>query len=412
MEKLADRLSQYILKKSKKRVKYNLDQIKKVSDYIGNPSSFYKIIHVAGTNGKGSTANMIAKILETAGYKVGLFTSPHVLRWRERISINSKQISNKQARMLADFIFRSAEKQKLKLSFFEATTLIALQFFKEQKIDYAVIEVGLGGRLDATNIVNGKINVITNIDLDHTKILGKNQRSIAQEKAGIIKHNSIVITGATGDALFEIQKVCKQKNAKLFTLEKIARKRINNSFKIISEQIYLLQPKYLYADYQLDNMALAVLVSEKLGINKSFIEKGIYLAKNIGRFQVISKNPILLIDGAHNPAGISALLNSLSKFKFTRLIVVMGVMKDKDIDTMLKQMHCDIFIATSCSFDRALSSTDLFNKASLIFDEKTKTYNISDPKQAVSFAKSISNPQDLICVCGSLYLLGDTGLIS
>jgi dihydrofolate synthase/folylpolyglutamate synthase len=311
--------------------KKDLTNIKALCKRLNEPQNSYPSIHVAGTNGKGSTSHMIASVLQTAGYKVGLYTSPHLKDFRERIRVNGKPIDEAS---VIDFIKR----QKLfledqKLSFFELTVGMAFDFFAEQKIDIAVVEVGLGGRLDSTNIIKPLVSVITNIGLDHTQFLGETLKEIAFEKGGIIKKETPLVIGEFQEEVIEVfQDLAKAVNAPMF----IADQLIDDTFETD-----------LLGMYQLKNIKTAVqclLLLDQMGfeISNDLIKDGL---KNVsrntglqGRWQVLGENPKVICDTAHNREGLLIVMAQLNKEVFENLHIVLGVVNDKDLGNILSLM--------------------------------------------------------------------------
>jgi len=309
-----------------------LDNIQSLSANLGNPHRRFKSIHVAGTNGKGSSSHMMASILQEAGYKVGLYTSPHLKDFRERIKINGSPVDK---RFVINFIKNNKTFfEKYKLSFFEMTVGMAFQYFAWEKVDIAIIEVGLGGRLDSTNIITPEVSLITNIGLDHTDMLGDSLSKITREKAGIIKPEIPVVISERQEeiaALFE--SIAKQQNSKLIFAEKEIKKVYKTS---------------LLGNYQSKNVkgVMATLkVLRGFKVDKKHIEAGL---KNIventglmGRWQVLQHNPIVVCDTAHNSEGLSMVLEQIQQQKFDSLHIVLGLVKGKNLDSILPLFPCD-----------------------------------------------------------------------
>lgn len=369
-------------------IKLGLSNTRSLLRKLGNPHKGLRCIHVAGTNGKGSVCAMIASILIDAGFKVGMYTSPHLVRFNERITVDNRPIKDGDIARLAAQVKRYYGSQ----TFFEATTALAFLYFKEQDIDYLVLEVGLGGRLDATNVVDPLVSVITNISIEHTDYLGKDIKSIAYEKAGIIKKERPVVTAADGEALDVIKKTAKSKNAKLF-LAKTTDLETN-----------------LKGDFQKANAGIAVAVANilkdhyKIDINQKNIENGLKKAVWPGRFQFIENN--ILVDCAHNPGAIKVLRKELLNIikLYDKKILVIGILKDKDHKAILKMLVplFDKVIITRPSLYRALEpeiiAKDMPKKDLLIK---------KDVKEAVAYAKSIAKKDGLIVVTGSIYVVGE-----
>ncbi len=312
----------------KGKVAFNekLDNILKFSAHLKTPETKFKSIHVAGTNGKGSSSHMLASILQEAGYKVGLYTSPHLKDFRERISINGNTIGKKQ---VVSFIKKNRTfLQENSLSFFEMTVGMAFDFFAEKKVDIAVVEVGLGGRLDSTNIVTPEVSLITNIGMDHLDMLGDTLNKIASEKAGIIKANVPVVISEYQEEIAETFKsLAKSKNAKI----------------IFADQEILKDYKSaLLGNYQSKNIKGVIAVLKELKnfkVKKKHIKRGLKkVVKNtglLGRWQILNKKPMIVCDTAHNKEGLTYVIQQLEQQKFNQLHIVLGFIKDKDLGVIL-----------------------------------------------------------------------------
>ncbi|MGQ9643931.1 MAG: bifunctional folylpolyglutamate synthase/dihydrofolate synthase [Ignavibacterium sp.] len=393
-------------------IKLGLDNIRAFLDHIGNPEKSLKTFHIAGSNGKGSTSAFIASILIEAGYKVGLYTSPHFVRFNERIITNGKYIEDE---FVADFINKHNEYiDKHGLTFFEVTTAMAFDYFKTNKVDFAVIETGLGGRLDATNVLNPLACVITSISLEHTNILGDKISQIAYEKGEIIKPNSKVFIGKLSDeAEAVIEKKCNEVKTKLFRLEDYLIEK-NDVVELYTEEIELQDWEIpLKGKYQRYNAALAVLtVTKTLDIDKpSVVYDGI---KNViqntliqGRYEYIRKQPFILLDSAHNPDGLKVFLNEFrnEKNKYSKTLLLFSALKDKDIDLMIKQLKNNFnkYYITEINYERAEKLDDLKNR----FDKfNLKTETVTDKRKFISdFLNGDKN--NCLVVTGSMYLLGE-----
>lgn len=363
-----------------KGVTLSLDRIRALLAKLDDPQDSLKCIHVAGTNGKGSVCAMMDFILRERGFKTGRFTSPHLKSFNERIRVNNRLISNKDIGRLLKKIMPFVTNQ----TYFEVATALAFLYFKEKKVDFAVLEVGLGGRLDATNVVKPTISIITNVSYDHFYYLGNTLEKIAREKAGIIKNKIPVITGAEGAALKVIKKTAKQKNSKLILVKNEYKGKIN-----------------LDGNFQKENAAIAVRALNELNIiNNKDIKKGLKKVKWPGRFEF--RNGILF-DCAHNLAGTLNLVEELRNVKYRKLILVFGVMKDKDYSGMIKKLMplADYVVLTKPKIDRALDPKSIAKKINNSF------VIIEESKKALKFAKSIAGKKDLILVTGSIFLVGE-----
>ena len=417
----------YIYDLTKYGIKLGLENIKYLLFLLGDPHKKLKIIHIAGTNGKGSTCSLISSVLQSDGYKVGLYTSPHLVDFTERIKINSKQIDRKKVSELLERIKPYIEKVANTPSyghptFFEVITSMAFLYFFEEQIDFLVLETGLGGRLDATNICEPLISVITHVDYDHMDKLGNSLKEIAREKGGIIKSGGIVITSKQYDEAYnEIKKIANEKNSLIYSTGK----EIN--YKIVKSDIkgVIFDLKGIYHNYknlhtpllgrhQADNAATAITTVEALkikGINISekAIRDGLEKVKWTGRLEIIQNNPTLVLDGAHNPSGVKVVRDALKEiFSYHRLILVLAIFADKDYKKMIQILapNADLIIATKAKNPRAASPQTIAKEAAQYIDENKIIVTENIP-QAINCALSSSNKDDLICITGSLYTVGE-----
>jgi dihydrofolate synthase/folylpolyglutamate synthase len=418
-----------------------LERIEEFLESIGNPQDALKCIHVAGTKGKGSTCAFISYILRQAGYRVGLYTSPHLSDFRERIRILAQQSDTltNQAKCEFEGIISESELAQLleilkpkiedynknseygQLSFFEVYTSLAFVYFKEKKVDFAVLETGLGGRLDATNVVNPYVCAITPLSYEHTQKLGNTLREIAAEKAGIIKaqsvkckaQNLIVISAPQEkEAIEVIRNKCKKVDARLYEVERdITYQKTNNGFNI--KGIFGEYPNLeirLLGDHQLINAAVAIGAVEALrfyniNININAIRVGLYDTLWPGRCEIISRNPLLVLDGAQNVASTLALRQAIkANFKYKKLILVLGVSCDKDIKGICKELYdlLDTVILTRANNSRAAEPERLAE-----YFKAKETYITNNVEEAVTYAQRIARKEDLILVCGSLFVVGE-----
>ncbi len=404
-------------------IKLELDTILNILKCLNNPQKDYHLVHVAGTNGKGSTATYIASILEKAGFKTGLYTSPHLVDFNERISINGKQISNDQVVKAYEAV-RTADTGERKATFFEIATAMGFYHFSKQKVDFAVIETGMGGRFDATNVITPMVSVITNLSIEHTDYLGNTIKALAVEKGGIIKKNRPVVIGVSQPSgLGVIKQLAKEKSADLYVYKKDfwARKNPKQNtyryFGLKKRFNYLIKP--LPGDHQKDNLSLALaaceLIFEKLNktgkkynFNDTLVKEGLSIAKWPGRLEHIRQNPLVIIDGAHNLKAASVLGKYLlSTIKKTRLTLVIGILDDKPYEKMLKHLvSCaQHIIITKAKINRSLDPK-ILKEAAQKFTPCPITI-IEDVKEAVSHAIEASNTEDAICIAGSLYVAGE-----
>ena len=394
-------------------VKLGLDNIQAFLDKIGNPQNKLKCFHIAGSNGKGSTASFITSILIQAGYKVGLYTSPHFVKFNERIIVNGKYIPDQY---VADFLSKHEKYiDENKLTFFEVTTALAFEYFLAQKVDYAVIETGLGGRLDATNTISKPLAcIITAISLEHTNILGDKISLIAKEKGGIIKNNSKVFVGKLPkDADQVIEQICIEKKSKLIRLEDYLIEK-NGNVELYSEEINLEDWTIpLQGKFQRYNAALATLTVAKTLLldDPKVIYDGLKnVVKNSliqGRYEVVSDKPKIILDSAHNPAGMSVFLSEFlnEKNKYKETYLLFSALKDKDISSMVKIISntFDKVYVTDINYERKEEPENIIR----LFSENGVNAELVLDKK--NFLKQYLNKksEDCLVITGSMYLLGE-----
>lgn len=381
-----------------KAYKADLNNTLLLMQYLGNPEKKLKVIHVAGTNGKGSTSHMISSILQEEGYRVGLYTSPHLIDYKERIKISGIEISEKY---VVDFIKQHRSFFEMNhLSFFEMTVGLAFQYFVDNSVDYAVIETGLGGRLDSTNLVNPLVSVITNIGYDHMQLLGDTLPLIASEKAGIIKENVPVVIGEYQAEVFGVfENKASQLNSSLY-----------RAFDLVSEDFEC----DLKGDYQKKNIKTAVTAIEVLrniGLmvaNESVVLGLKHVVKNtglLGRYQIIQKQPKVIADTAHNAAGVELVVNQLLNEKYKKLHVVVGMVNDKDVTAVLKLLPENAkYYFTKPALERGLESELLAEKANLL---GLTGDCFKDVSEAYKVALMNAQHDDLIYVGGSTFVVAD-----
>ena len=403
-------------------IKLGLDRIKHICTKLDNPQRNYNIIHVGGTNGKGSVCQILNSILIKNGYNVGLYTSPHLQRFSERIIINGIEISKEDIISLVKKIKPIVEKM-IELNntptFFEIVTAIAFQYFSNKCVDYAIIEVGLGGRFDATNIVTPILTIITNVSLEHEDILGKKIENIALEKAGIIKKDVPIVTAAEDKALEKIKKYARKHNSKLYVVKKDSWKREslglngqNLSYRGLLKDYYV--KTNLIGIYEAENIALSIAAIEKLQMQGVFItdqsiNQGIKDIKIAGRMEIIGSKPIIILDGAHNVDAIFKLRDSIKKdLIYDKLILIIGILSDKNIKKMLDLIVpiSDVVIATKSSSNRAFSPNKIKHLIHDI-DCKKQILIFDNIKNSIEKAYFISKDKDLILIAGSLYTIGE-----
>ena len=369
---------------------------------LGNPQVKLKCIHVAGTNGKGSTTNYLRSILQEAGYKVGSFTSPHLVVHNDRIRINDENISDERLLEYANQYVDLWEEYDL--SMFEIDTLLSFLYFLDEEVDFAVYEVGMGGRLDATNEIQPLVSVITNIGYDHMSYLGNTLELIAGEKAGIVKEEiALFTTEQSLECLAVFQNICDERNSLLFKVEipNACFKDEEYHYEYLDYRVRLKT----YASYQISNSVLALAVIDylvKQGLvkaSKEDIEKGLAVGSWKGRFELVSEEPKIILDGAHNEAGIQALIDSIHNLE-KPIIVVFSALKDKEYHKMLLALQETVseLIITEFDFYRKALLEDL--------QEGLEVEGIRDYKNAINYAKNrVGN--GTIIITGSLYFISD-----
>ena len=376
--------------------KSDIGNIVTATKHLKNPHTEFKSIHIAGTNGKGSTAHMLASILQESGKKVGLYTSPHLKDFRERIRINGEMIAQKE---VVTFVKENQVFfEKMELSFFEFTVAMAFDYFAKQKVDIAIIETGLGGRLDSTNIINPELAIITNISLDHTNLLGDTIEKIATEKAGIIKNETPVIIGRRQKETTSIFKnITKEKNANLIYAS--------------PQKGYTSDLKGEYQKENINTVITAIKQLQKQGwaITEDDIEQGLLkIAANtqlLGRWQTLSSNPQIICDTAHNEDGIKEIANQLSTSKYEQLHIVFGTVDDKNLDIILPYLPKDAkYYFCNANIVRAMNAEDLEQKAAKY---QLKGSIFPSVKEALKCAKVNANPKDLIFVGGSTFVVAE-----
>ena len=376
--------------------KPGLSRIKNFLSFLGNPQSNLKFIHVGGTNGKGSTSHMLSSILQEYDKKVGLFTSPHMFDFRERIKVNSNKIEKKT---VIDFVEKNKNYFLSKRnSFFEISFAMAISYFKNQKVDYAVIEVGLGGRLDATNVIHPLLSVITNIGLDHIKFLGDKITSIANEKAGIIKKNVPVLIGEKNKEIDEIFiEKAKRKSSKIFFTEDFSSSDFDLNLK---------------TNYQRKNMSTAFAAIQILFGNKitnDIFKRGILNLKGNtllrGRWEKVMNKPLVIADVAHNEEGFKEVISEINRIKAHKKIFVLGFVKDKPIEKIIKLFPKEgIYFFSSPKISRALSSKNL----KLILKNTDINFEIFESiQEAYKRALNNASKEDFIFVGGSNFTVSE-----
>jgi len=403
---------------------YDLRRMEELLARLGNPHLNARSIHIAGTNGKGSTAAMVAAALTASGYTTGLYTSPHLNTLNERIRVNGELISDDELIALVERLKPEIElvDQKAtygRLTTFELLTALAFAYFELKGVDFQVLEVGMGGRLDATNVITPEVCIITSISFDHMDVLGNSLAEIAAEKAGIIKPGSIVVASPQLDEADRvIEDTCLNRGAELVRVGRdVTWRRLNFDF---NRQLFQVKGRLgsyklsipLLGHYQLDNAATAVAALEVLAgrgfsISRDGIINGLNQVSWPGRLQILSRHPLIVADGAHNPDSARKLRHSLEQcFNFNRAILVIGVSLDKDIAGIVPELFplFDKVIVTRSRHPRAMTPALL--KAEFVRHE-VETQVVEDVATALSQALALAGDRDLICVAGSLFVVGE-----
>lgn len=400
--------------------KPGLERIKNLMERLGNPQNHLKFVHVAGTNGKGSTSAFISNVLLCAGYSTGLYTSPHLERFNERIRLNGREIADEELTLYVErikkVIDRMTEDGLEHPSVFEAITALAFLYYYEKKCDVVVLEVGMGGRFDATNVISESlVSVITKIAMDHMEVLGDTLAKIAFEKAGIIKKDGVVVTYPQEDsALSTIESVCREKNAAVFYAvpEEFEKAELKPGLLCLKHPRYGNIETAVTGTHQVYNAAVALKTIEVLRdkgfhITDSQIIEGFKQTSWPGRFELLRRNPDFYIDGAHNPDGVRSFIDTFrSIYPDKKATIIFGVMKDKEYDTMLRELSAITkrFIAVSPDYPRALDKEKLVKNMAKYCNYVEYSDTI---EEAVEKALSSAGNGDVIAALGSLYYIGD-----
>ena len=403
---------------------FDLRRIEMLLERLGNPQETAKSIHVAGTKGKGSTAAMIASILTRAGYRVGLYTSPHLLSLAERIQIDGRPIDEDAFARLVEMMKPEVEAVNAsgalgELTTFELLTALAFAYFREREADYQVLEVGLGGRLDATNVVKPEVSVITSISFDHTDVLGDTLSQIATEKAGIIKSGSTVVCShQSAEAMAVIEGVCRERGVRLVRVGSDVTWR-QKSFSPDGQSFQLrgITGKYdlnlpLLGEHQLENAATAVAVMEVLAergakVSSESVATGLAQVHWPGRLQILQREPWVIVDGAHNADSARRLVKALKQyFAFDRTVLIFGASSDKNIAGMVAELASlpNAVIVTHSRHPRAIAPDKLVSEFAKVGIIPEVVENVA---VAVELALAKAKPTDLICATGSLFIVAE-----
>ncbi len=415
-----DNILKYLFSLHRHGIRPGLGPISALLSILGDPQNAYPSVHIGGTNGKGSTSAMFESAVREAGVTVGLYTSPHLVRFNERIRVNGALISDSDVIKAASIVKRACQGLGEDPTFFEFTTAMAFVYFREKRIDFAVLETGMGGRLDATNVVTPLVSVITNVGLDHMEYLGDSIRDIAREKAGIIKKNVPVVTACEDVvALREIKRESQKKGSPLYVLDKDFRTRDSSArpgrkdafdYIGIKKNITGLELN-LKGMHQRKNAACAlaaleIVSSAGIAVPEIAVRKGLKKTLWPARVEVLGKRPLLIIDAAHNPSGARTLKEALEGFKYRRLILVLGIMADKDIDGILKELapSADSVILTTPRTERAAGLDDLLER---LAPYNKKAMTVSSVARACGVALKEAGAGDAVCIAGSIFTAGE-----
>lgn len=391
-----------------------LDRMQRALALFNNPQNTFPAIHIAGTNGKGSTAAMLHCVLDRAGYSPALYTSPHLVSFTERIRIGGDQITENDVVAIAQEIWQETTAVDLSLTFFEFITVMAFIYFARQHSEIAVIEVGLGGRLDATNVITPLVSAITTIAKDHEAYLGPDELSIAGEKAGIIKPQVPVVIGkVTEEVASLLKKIAQERQAPGYSLGS------DFSFSLKDDRLFDYRGiKWKYFDlelgllgrYQRSNAAIALavleLIRERFPVSEGAVREGLRRVRWPGRFEVLFEHPTVILDGAHNPEGVKALVDELKVFRQgCRLKLLFATMADKEWELMLRSLakSVDEIVFTRVGMERSADPQNLEEKLSEPIPHRV----ITDSQQALRALIDDAEDEDVIIVAGSLYLLGE-----
>jgi dihydrofolate synthase/folylpolyglutamate synthase len=392
-----------------------LSTISEILKGLGNPHQTFSAIHIAGTNGKGSIASTLATILKIAGYRVGLYTSPHLIRFNERICVNGIPI-NDDAVVSTWEAVKAVHQGEREPTFFEFTTAMAFYEFQRQNVDIAVIETGMGGRMDATNVLSPSLSIVTNISMEHKTYLGNTISAIAGEKAGIIKPNTPVVTGVSQkDAKRVVKKIAAEKSAQLYMKGRDFRIRRSSNARFSyfgMDHRWNAMRVGLMGSHQVDNAALAlaaceILMRGEVSLTREQIQSGLIENRWPGRLEVISTEPFVILDGANNLMAARRLGRFLrDELGNRRITMVAGILDDKPYSSILKDLvrPCSRLIVTQPKIDRSLSPEKIVEAARPLISE---IEIVPDVAEAVRHALATSKPDEAVCIAGSLYVVGE-----
>ena len=406
--------------------KRGLEYVSHLLSLIGDPQDDFSSVHVTGTNGKGSTTNMVASILAEAGFRVGMFTSPHLSTFTERIQINGRQIPVADVLRLVDLIKPLCEEmdedpELRHPAFFEIITAMAFKYFSEEGIDFAVLEVGMGGRLDATNVVKSLVSIITNVSLEHTEVLGDTVLEIAEKKAGIVKEGGVLVTATRDDDVYALfEKICMAVGSRIFRVgtdikfERVSADYEGQRFKlkgIRDEYEGLILP--LIGEHQLLNAAAAVGAVEALGfhgvnVSRKAIERGLEKVKWPGRMEVVQRNPLVVLDGAKDVEAMKAVKEALlGDFSYERLVAVVSISSDKKIPQMIGELSqaVDRYVVTTHRIMGRAADPILIVEEAEKFGKPSEI--VTNVKDAIGRAMELAGEDGMVIVVGSVFLVGE-----
>jgi dihydrofolate synthase/folylpolyglutamate synthase len=413
MKEYPDALA-YLYGLEKFGIVFGLENIQRILEILGNPQKHVKAVHVGGTNGKGSVASMLACMLSEAGYRVGKYTSPHLVSFTERITVDEEEITEAEVAELTAEIRQTIQDEDPKgaFTFFDFTTALAYEYFRRREADIALVEVGLGGRLDSTNVIDPLVSIITNVGFDHMGYLGNTIAGIAREKAGIIKKGVPVVTGACDGAREIIEEIARGCESPVYVLgagfgyERRAPQVMSYAgLSMRLDNVFV----NLKGDHQLVNGALALCAAELLKpcgfpVEEESIRNGLSRVKWPGRLEIVKERPTIMLDGAHNMDGVQALVRFLeARFSGKRMVLVFGAMKDKEYEKILDVLRprADVIVLTRPANERGLPPEVMKEVAG------EAVVVTQDVRSALVKARAIANDHDLILVTGSLYLVGE-----
>jgi dihydrofolate synthase/folylpolyglutamate synthase len=397
---------------------FGLENISRLLQVLGDPHHDLQVIHVGGTNGKGSVSAMMASVLQEEGYRIGLYTSPHLVSFTERIQINGAEITWEEVVKLTDLLRGKVEEEGIpqRFTFFDFTTALAIYYFAYQEVDVSILEVGLGGRLDSTNVVHPLITVITNVERDHHQILGDRIEDIAREKAGIVKQGIPLISGVSQPEVIDIlENLCSKHEAPMrlmgrdFRGEQITRMTLD--FHGCRWHLRGIQLG-IAGSFQIENAAVALGALEALedwgyGVEKESIYRGLATVRWPGRLELVQKSPQILLDGAHNHAAARSLRKALQEdFDYRHLYMIVGIMEDKEVSAILSELAplADMLIASSPHNPRAMSAQQIAEIAQNYCNEVKV---IADIEEGVDYVKKVAQKDDCVVVTGSLFTVGE-----